>query len=90
MNKKTWLIIGIVCCCIYILSPLDLLPEIALGPFGVIDDAGVLGFMLFLIKSLWGLRDSEERLQGEPPTVQVVEVDDEPRTGDPPKLTDGQ
>ena len=46
--------------------------------------------MLFLIKSLWGLRDSEAQLQGEPPTVQVVEVDDEPRPDDPPKLTDGQ
>lgn len=89
MNKKTWLIIGIVCCCIYILSPLDILPEIALGPFGVIDDAGVLGFMLFLIKSLWGLRDSEARMQGQPSTVRVME-EDEPRPGDPPKLTDGQ
>ena len=89
MNKKTWLIIGIVCCCIYILSPLDILPEIALGPFGVIDDAGVLGFMLFLIKSLWGLRDSEARMQGQSSTVRVME-EDEPRPGDPPKLTDGQ
>ena len=90
MNKKTWFIIGIVCCCIYILSPLDLLPEIALGPFGVIDDAGVLGFMLFLIKSLWGLRDSEARLQGQPPSVQAVKEDDDYRPGDPPKLTDGK
>ena len=60
MNKKPWIIIGIVVCVIYILSPLDLIPEIPLGPVGVIDDAGVLAFMLFLIKQLWGLRDEKK------------------------------
>ena len=49
MNKKPWLIIGIVICVIYILSPLDLIPVIPLGSVGLIDDAGVLAFMLFLI-----------------------------------------
>ena len=53
MNKKPWLILGIVICIIYIISPLDLIPEIPLGPMGLIDDAGVLAFMLFLIKKLW-------------------------------------
>ena len=50
MTKKNWIIFGIILCCAYIISPVDLVPEIALGPLGVIDDAGVLGFMLFLIK----------------------------------------
>ena len=31
-----------VCCGIYIISPVDAIPELALGPFGVIDDAGAL------------------------------------------------
>ena len=87
MNKKTWLILGIVICIIYILSPFDLIPEIPLGPMGLIDDAGVLAFMLFLIKKLWGSRDEKY-------TIDVSEKhlanDDDSRQGDPPKLTDGQ
>ena len=83
MNKKPWLILGIVICIIYIISPLDLIPEIPLGPMGLIDDAGVLAFMLFLIKQLWGLR-------GEKHTIDVSENHDDSRQDDPPKLTDGQ
>ena len=87
MNKKSWLIIGIVICVIYILSPLDLIPEIPLGPLGLIDDAGILAFMLFLIKRLWGLRDEKH-------TIDVSENylanDDDSSQGDPPKLIDGQ
>ena len=87
MNKKPLLILGIVICIIYILSPFDLIPEIPLGPMGLIDDAGVLAFMLFLIKQLWGLRDEKH-------TIDVSEKhlanDDDSRQGDPPKLTDGQ
>ena len=87
MNKKPLLILGIVICIIYIISPLDLIPEIPLGPMGLIDDAGVLAFMLFLIKKLWGLRDEKH-------TIDVSENhlanDDDSRQGDPPKLTDGQ
>ena len=87
MNKKPWLIIGIVICVIYILSLLDFIPEIALDPMGLIDDAGVLAFMLFLIKQLWGLRDEKHvvDVSGD----QAV-IDDGPRLGDPPKLNDGQ
>lgn len=29
-----------VLCGIYVISPVDMIPEIALGPFGLIDDAG--------------------------------------------------
>lgn len=29
-------------CGAYVISPVDVLPEIALGPFGLIDDLGVL------------------------------------------------
>lgn len=86
MNKKHWLIIGIVICVIYILSPLDFIPEIALGPMGLIDDAGVLAFMLFLIKKLWGLRD-EKHIVDVPENYPVI--DDDHCAGDPPKLTDG-
>ncbi len=88
MDKKTWVIIGIVCCGIYIISPLDIVPEIALGPLGVIDDAGVLGFMLFLIKTLWGMRAGEANLEDNKTAVHVMEDDDERLPGDPPKLTD--
>ena len=29
-------------CVVYIISPIDLLPELILGPFGLIDDLGAL------------------------------------------------
>ena len=87
MNKKTWLILGIVICIIYIISPLDLIPEIPLGPMGLIDDAGVLAFMLFLIKKLWGLRDEKHAIDV---SENHLANDDDSRQGDPPKLTDGQ
>ena len=87
MNKKPLLIIGIVICIIYILSPFDLIPEIPLGPMGLIDDAGVLAFMLFLIKKLWGLRDEKDAIDV---SENHLENDDDSRQGDPPKLTDGQ
>ncbi|MFO0942342.1 MAG: DUF1232 domain-containing protein [Pirellulales bacterium] len=29
-----------ICCFIYVVSPIDVLPEIALGPFGFLDDLG--------------------------------------------------
>jgi uncharacterized membrane protein YkvA (DUF1232 family) len=87
MNKKPWIIVGIVVCVIYILSPLDLIPEIPLGPIGVIDDAGVLAFMLFLIKQLWGLRYKKDAIDV---SGNQSAIDDDRRPGDPPKLTDEQ
>ena len=87
MNKKPLLILGIVICIIYIISPLDLIPEIPLGPMGLIDDAGVLAFMLFLIKKLWGLRDEKYAIDF---SENHLANDDDSRQGDPPKLTDGQ
>ena len=62
MNKKSWLILEIIVCIIYILSPIDLIPEFPLGPLGLIGDAGVLAFMLFLIKQFWGLRDKKHAI----------------------------
>jgi len=35
---------------LYVLSPIDLLPEIFLGPIGLIDDAGAL-LLAFLLNS---------------------------------------
>ena len=87
MTKKNWIILGIVLCCIYIISPVDLLPEFLLGPLGIIDDAGVLGFMLFLIKQLWALR-SELRSEEEIIKRVFVEVDDVQKPMDSHKLSD--
>ena len=87
MNKKPWLIVGIVICIIYILSPIDLISEFPLGPLGLIDDAGVLAFMLFLIKQFWGLRDEKHAIDV---SENHLENADDSREGDPPKLADGQ
>ena len=64
------------------------MPGVLLGPLGIIDDAGVLGFMLFLAKQLWALR-SETRAKKEGIKQAVVEVDDVKKPIEPPKLSDG-
>ena len=87
MNKKPWLIVGIVICIIYILSPIDLISEFPLGPLGLIDDAGVLAFMLFLIKRLWGLRDKKHAIVV---SENYLANDDDSRQVDPSKLIDRQ
>ena len=88
MTKKNWIIFGIILCCLYIISPVDLVPEVLLGPLGIIDDAGVLGFMLFLVKQLWALR-SDTRAKKDGIKQAVVEVDDVRKPVEPPKLSDG-
>jgi len=34
----------VVICAAYIVSPIDLMPELILGPLGIPDDIGMLGF----------------------------------------------
>jgi uncharacterized membrane protein YkvA (DUF1232 family) len=46
--KRSWLptnyrpLLVVVLCVVYIISPIDLLPEAFLGPLGLIDDLGAL------------------------------------------------
>lgn len=47
MNKIKW--IKIILILIYLISPVDILPEAVLGPLGLVDDAAAL---LLLIKLL--------------------------------------
>ena len=47
-----WKIIIIVLCGIYILSPIDFLPEILLGPLGLLDDF-VAGLFATTVGLLW-------------------------------------
>jgi len=42
--KKHWLLILSL---IYILSPIDFIPEAFLGPLGLIDDLGLVVFLIF-------------------------------------------
>jgi uncharacterized membrane protein YkvA (DUF1232 family) len=44
-----WAIGAIVASLVYVVSPLDFIPEIALGPLGVVDDVFVLGLAMKLI-----------------------------------------
>jgi uncharacterized membrane protein YkvA (DUF1232 family) len=37
---------------VYVVSPVDVLPEAVLGPFGLIDDVGVVGAVSFFIYRL--------------------------------------
>ncbi|MEO6729352.1 MAG: YkvA family protein [Candidatus Dojkabacteria bacterium] len=43
---------------IYILSPIDFIPELFLGPLGLIDDLGLVVFLLFYegVKFIYNLR----------------------------------
>lgn len=51
---KPW-IIGILCLG-YVLCPIDFMPEIALGPVGLLDDAGVLVAAFASIRSAFRQR----------------------------------
>ena len=52
-----WVIIAIV----YILSPIDLIPELVLGPLGIVDDAGMLAFGAYSARRWWQSRVSSKR-----------------------------
>ena len=74
MTRRKIIILGIVLCSLYIISPVDLLPEMVTGPVGLIDDAAVLAFMISLIKKLRAPRNNGE--EGQLMKQAVVEVDD--------------
>jgi uncharacterized membrane protein YkvA (DUF1232 family) len=42
----------VVLCAAYAISPVDVLPEIALGPFGLVDDTGAL------VAGIWAARSA--------------------------------
>tara|TARA_B100000700_G_scaffold245105_1_gene273481 strand:- start:184 stop:423 length:240 start_codon:yes stop_codon:yes gene_type:complete len=74
MTRRKIIILGIVLCCLYIISPVDLMPEMVVGPLGFIDDAAVLAFMISLIKKLRAPKNNGE--EGQFMKQAVVEVDD--------------
>lgn len=47
-----------VACVIYVLSPIDFIPEIALGPLGVVDDIGAV--VVGVIAAKKALKESRE------------------------------
>ena len=52
---------AVVLCALYVVAPVDFLPEAALGPFGLLDDAGV-AYAAWL-KLQEGLKLRRERLE---------------------------
>lgn len=36
----------------YVLSPLDIIPEVVLGPFGIFDDATAIGVFIWTLRSI--------------------------------------
>ncbi len=59
LRDKLIIIIGL----IYIFSPIDLIPEIILGPLGLLDDGGAI-FVVLL--TLWGVL---KRLQSQKSSI---------------------
>ena len=49
-------------CLLYILSPVDLVPEIILGPLGLVDDIGLLMFGVASAKKWWQGRSAAPKL----------------------------
>jgi len=43
---------------LYLISPIDLIPEAVLGPLGLVDDAGVVAAVVLFVYKLTGLRPS--------------------------------
>ena len=52
----------LVFCAVYAVSPIDLMPEVAFGPFGLIDDAGALFFGYQGFQSAMAARREREYL----------------------------
>jgi uncharacterized membrane protein YkvA (DUF1232 family) len=70
---------------IYLISPLDLIPELAFGPFGLIDDITVMlvGFQLFIHSVPPDV--VREYREGKPPSHERPL-----RSGDEPQIIDGE
>ena len=56
MKATNRYIVQFIIALIYIISPIDLAPEVVLGPLGLLDDLGVL---LWIVKSLYGFVQNE-------------------------------
>lgn len=44
--KRDWSVAWIVLGILYVLSPIDIIPEAILGPLGFADDAAILAFLM--------------------------------------------
>lgn len=64
-------VVAMVAALAYLATPIDVLPEVVLGPVGLIDDAGVITGVAFfvykLVKARQLLRDAEVRLPSRRP-----------------------
>ncbi len=50
---------------VYLVSPVDVLPEVILGPIGLIDDVGVLGAVgIFVYRLIQARRNAVPPIQG--------------------------
>lgn len=47
MNKIKWLKVAIIL--IYLISPVDILPEALLGPLGLVDDAAAVWLLIKIL-----------------------------------------
>lgn len=69
LRDKWIIIIGI----IYVLSPLDIIPEVVLGPLGLLDDGGAI-FVVLL--TLWRILKRAQDQKG------IIEGEEVARPGD--------
>jgi uncharacterized membrane protein YkvA (DUF1232 family) len=72
-----WRLVGMLVAAIYIVSPIDLIPELVFGPFGLIDDAAVAAWLAGALLSETERFLEWERTRGAsglPPNAKVVRV----------------
>ena len=50
--KKLFALLGAVLSAMYLISPVDLMPEALMGPLGLLDDAAVIPILLTCLKTL--------------------------------------
>lgn len=66
LAPTTWL--GFIVTVVYTLSPVDLIPELFLGPLGLADDLGMWGIFLVLAareKSRWEVAQQPQTVHAE-------------------------
>ena len=58
--NRIWIIVLLIFAMIYFISPVDLIPELILGPIGYIDDIGSIIAVLLYVMQLYR-RDLSQR-----------------------------
>lgn len=57
---------------VYVVSPVDVLPELLLGPFGLVDDAAAIAVIVMLLKQFTRARHQNDIIIVDPVTGHML------------------